>query len=210
MIGASEKFEAAILAMDRIGAKQVLEDACQTMLPLDVTQDVVAQALERIGEAWTEGRIALSQIYMSGRICEQLIDDLLPPASAERINQPKMAIATLQDYHMLGKIIVYSQLRSAGYEVADYGRMEIQPLVDRVVKEQIETLLISTLMYASALNVKEVILRLKTVSPHTKVIVGGAPFIMDTHLWQSVGAYAMGANAGSAAQIIAQILGDTA
>jgi methanogenic corrinoid protein MtbC1 len=210
MVDYSKKFEEAILDLDRVTARQLLDDACQNMPPIDVAQNVVASSLERIGEAWSEGRIALSQIYMGGRICEQLIDNLLPPASPIRIDQPKMAIATLQDYHMLGKIIVYSQLRSSGYELVDFGRMDIQPLVERVVKDEIETLLISTLMYNSALNVKEVTLQLKTVSPHTKVIVGGAPFVMDRELWRTVGAYAMGVNAGSATKIVAQLAGEEA
>lgn len=35
-------------------------------------------ALDRIGTGWENGTIALSQVYMSGRICEEVVDDLLP------------------------------------------------------------------------------------------------------------------------------------
>ena len=68
--------------------------------------------LEEIGTGWENGTYALSQVYMSGRICEELVDLILPPTDVMRRTQPKIAIATLEDYHMLGKRIVYLPIGS--------------------------------------------------------------------------------------------------
>ena len=46
-----------------------------------------------------QGEVALFQIYMSRRIFEELVDTVLPPTTPNRGNQPKMAIAVLEDYH---------------------------------------------------------------------------------------------------------------
>ena len=168
---------------------------------------MVVVALERIGAGWTEGTIALSQVYMSGRICEDLVDEILPPGAPERKDQPKMAICVLADHHKLGKIIVYSLLRASGFDVSDYGTMEVDGLVDRVKKEKIEVLLISVLMLPSALKVKKVKEKLTDMDLDVKIIVGGAPFRFDGHLWQEVEADAMCRTASEAVSVIHEAMG---
>ena len=167
---------------------------------------VVVPALVNIGKSWQDGTLALSQIYMSGKICEQLIDELLPPASGLRKDQPRMAIAVLNDYHLLGKRIVYSQVRSAGYDIIDYGRKTVDELVAAILKDGIRVILISTLMYPSALNIRQVKEKLSIEAPDVKIIVGGAPFNMDDQLWKQVGADAMGHDGSEAIARINKIM----
>jgi methanogenic corrinoid protein MtbC1 len=164
-------------------------------------------ALERIGRDWEQGRIALSQVYMSGRICEQLVDNLLSESSAPRQSQPKMALATLGDYHLLGKRMVYATLRASGYEVQDYGRMDAATLVRQASEEGIEVLLISTLMLSSALQVAKVRDGLDLSGRAIKIVVGGAPFRFDERLWREVGATAMGMSASDVTGIVAGMTG---
>jgi len=194
----AQQFEQALLNNDKIEAHRIIEAEAARYLPMEIVNKMVVPALERIGNSWQEGKVALSQIYMSGRICESLIDELLPPSSTLRTSQPKMAIAVLNDYHFLGKRIVYSHLRSAGFDLIDYGMKNVNELVDSICKDSIKIVLISTLMYPSALNVREVKDKIKVLSPEVKIIVGGAPFNMDDQLWKSVGADAMGSNGGEA------------
>ncbi len=56
-----------------------------------------------------------------------------------------MAIAVLDDYHLLGKRMVYSVLRASGYELTDYGTVDGDALVGHVVRDGIVVLLISVL-----------------------------------------------------------------
>lgn len=193
----SLKFENALLSLNKIEARQLLLNETKQDTT-ELINKIVIPALERIGNAWQEGMLALSQIYMSGRICEQLIDEILPPSSSKRKDQPRMGIAVLNDYHFLGKRIVYSQLRSAGYSILDYGRKTVDELVESIKKDKLEIIFISTLMYPSALSVKDLKNELMTQAPHVKIIVGGAPFNMDLELWKEVGADAMGHDAKEA------------
>jgi methanogenic corrinoid protein MtbC1 len=191
-------FMEALLALDRLSAKQIFLDQSRTLSRIQFIEEVVAGALERIGTRWQEGSVALSQVYMGGRICEQLVDEILPPGAPERKDQPKMAICVLADHHKLGKIIVYSLLRASGFELLDYDTVNVDELVEGVQRDQIKVLLISVLMLSSALKVKQVKEKLIELNLDVKIIVGGAPFRFDDKLWLEVGADAMGRTASEA------------
>jgi len=195
-------FREALETLDRIGAESVAKEALSELTPLQVVDQVVVPALEQIGLAWEKGDVALSQVYMSGRICEELVEQVLPPSDPDRKHQPRSAIVVLCDYHMLGKRIVYSQMRASGFELFDYGRMDVDELVERALADGIRVLLISVLMLPSALKVKQVCARLRAAGVPIRIAVGGAPFLFDDKLWQEVGADAMGRNAAEAVSLV--------
>ena len=200
------EFEKALLSLDKIETKRLLNNENINLTPNEIVSQIVVPAMERIGESWQEGNLALSQIYMSGRICETLIDELLDSSSNKRKNQPNMGIAVLDDFHFLGKRIIHSQIRSAGFEIKDYGRKTVEGLVSSIIEDKIEIIFISTLMYPSALSIKLVKEKLSDLAPKVKIIVGGAPFNMDKKLWKEVGADAMGSDGVEALKFINQII----
>lgn len=202
-----DSFMQAVLTLNRLEAKRIVASVSGVLTPLEIAEGMIVKTLERIGDAWQQGEVALSQVYMSGRICEELMDDLLPPGAPERKNQPPMAIATLEDYHLLGKRIVYSVLRAEGFDLKDYGRVTVDEAVRRAGEDHLRILLISTLMLPSALHVRDLVARLKSASPDVKVVVGGAPFLFDPELWRDVRADAMGRSASDASAIIEKLTG---
>lgn len=200
------EFEQALKNMDRIMAQQILDTAGATNDATLCVDQVILPALERIGLQWEQGKASLALVYMSGHICEELVDRFLPPASPIRIRQPKTAIAILEDFHVLGKSIVYSSLRASGIELEDFGTVDVEQLVNKTIENDIKILLISVLMFASAKRIKEVCDQLKARGVETRVIVGGAPFRMDNRLWREVGADAVGTNTAEALQVTKQII----
>ncbi len=195
-------FQDALTSLDKVQAENIFNEALTDNSPIDVVEQVVVPALENIGQAWQEGSIALSQIYMSGRFCEEMVEQVLPPSDPDRKNQPRSAIVVLNDYHMLGKRIVYSVMRASGFELFDYGRMDVDELVERIRTDGLRVLMISVLMLPSALKIREVRDALDAAGITIKILVGGAPFLFDSELWRDVGADAMGSNASDAIQII--------
>lgn len=202
-------FTQALLSMDRLATKKIMNEQSDKYSTMEFIEKIVVVSLERIGKGWQEGAYALSQVYMSGRICEELIDKILPPGDPDRKKQPKIAICVLTDQHKLGKTIVYSLLRASGFEVADFDVMEVDDLVNRVKTEKIEFLFISVLMLPSALKVKKVKQKLNTLDHPVKIIVGGAPFRFDEKLWKQVGADAMGKTASEAISAMERLTGGT-
>lgn len=202
-----QPFRDALESLDRVGAQSAFDRALATQTPIQAVEALVVPALEQIGAAWESGQVALSQVYMSGRFCEELVDRVLPPSDPDRKHQPRSAIVVLNDYHMLGKRIVHSVMRASGYELFDYGRMNVQELVDRAIADRIRVLMISVLLLPSALKVREVCARLRDADAGIRVAVGGAPFQFDQTLWQEVGADAVGRSAADAVGIAAGWMG---
>ena len=194
-------FRHALEAIDRVQAESIFQQALTSLSPIEAVEQLVVPALEQIGAAWQAGSVALSQVYMSGRFCEELVERVLPTSDPDRKHQPRAAIVVLSDYHMMGKRIVYSVMRASGFELFDYGRMDVEQLVARARADKISVLLISVLMLPSALKVRAVCDRLKTGGPQLRIAVGGAPFLFDAQLWREVGADAMGRSAGDAIAI---------
>ncbi len=197
-------FRLSLEMLDQVGAQNIFNQALISLTPIEAVEQLVVPALEELGEAWQAGEVALSQIYMSGRFCEKLVETVLPPSDPDRKHQPRSAIVVLSDYHMLGKRIVYSIMRASGYELFDYGRMDVAELVAQILTDKVRVLMISVLILPSALKVAEVCKALKEVDAPVKVLVGGAPFLFDETLWKEVGADAMGRNAAEAVTIVKQ------
>ena len=186
-------FYNALLAVDLHTARWLVQESCTLDSPVSCFETLIIPALDEIGKGWEQGSVALSQVYMSGKICEEIVDQMLPMKSVVKENQPKIAVVVLEDYHSLGKRILLSVLRASGYEVTDYGAdVSVEILVKKVLEDQIRILLISALMLPAALKAREAIERIREKQPQTKIIVGGAPFRFDTTLYQEVHADAMG------------------
>jgi len=201
---AGDHLESALLSLDEAAAEKIIRNAVKEASPIKIAGDLISATLKRIGDIWEKGDLSLSQVYMSGLICERIIDKVLPAESASRKNQPKMAIAVLEDFHMLGKRIVYSSLRASGIELMDLGGgLSIDDLVRIVEEEKIKILLISVLMLPSALHIKNLKIRL---GDDVKIIVGGAPFRFDENLWKEIGADYFGKDSAEAIEIVSKLM----
>lgn len=191
----------ALLGMERARAGALLQTYLAQFGPARLADDLLIPAMTGIGQGWDEGRVSLSQVYMSGRLCETLMETLITPAGPPRTH-PRLAIATLEDYHLLGKRLVLSALRAGGYQVQDFGRQDVAGLAERAAAEQIQILLVSVLMLPSALHIRALRGRLRALGSPARLIVGGAPFRLDPGLGAEVEADAVGATAAEALRLV--------
>jgi methanogenic corrinoid protein MtbC1 len=203
----SVRFERALLDADRRAAGAALE-AARAQAGASALDRVLVPALERIGSGWEEGRLALSQVYVAGRICEDLAETILPSARTPRTDAGALAIAVLEDHHVLGKRIVSAVVRAAGWPIEDLGHgLGAEALAARVAGSGTRLLLVSTLMLRAALRVRDLVRFLREAGSPARVVVGGAPFRIDPELWREVGADAMGATATDALRLVERFLG---
>jgi methanogenic corrinoid protein MtbC1 len=203
----SSKFEEYLLSLNKVGANSLIQNEFTGQNAYQLIQDIMMPALEHIGAGWEEGTIALSQEYMASNICEEIVNELLPPESSKRKNMPVLGVATLGDQHMLGKQIVVSCLKSSGFNIFDYGAMPLEDVVVRVQEDGIEVLLVSTLMLNFAYEVKNLRDRFNEEGVGINIVVGGAPFLFDTELWKQVGADAMAVDATEALSKVYELMG---
>ena len=198
-----QELETALLSLNKVATRRIFKES--GLSPIRFAEELFMPVLDRIGAKWERGDCALSQIYVSGRICESLLNELLPTAPAEQSMNPPMAVATLEDSHLLGKRRLSSVLRSSGYHFHDYGQQNLENLVSKVQFDGIRILLVSTLMLSSALRVKELRRRLDKQGLQVKIVVGGAPFRFDQALWREVGADATSPTATGALAIVRRL-----
>jgi methylmalonyl-CoA mutase cobalamin-binding domain/chain len=201
-----QSFQTALLQMDRIRATEIFEILHSQEQGFEELEHLTMEVLERIGTGWENGQLSLSQVYMSGVICEELMDRYVPESMDRNQCKPRIAIAVLLDHHALGKRIVCSVLKAAGYDVVDLGQgLSAEEIVEKTLKEEVDILLISTLMLSSALKVRRVVAGLREQGSLAKIVVGGAPFRLDSSLWQKVNADADGKNGTEVIRIIERL-----
>lgn len=203
----SSEFEAALIALNRLEVSRLLTDERdERPVAVRVEQDVVP-AIERLGRLWEDGKVSLSQVYMSGRICEELVGRLLPQCAEPSDGEARIGLAVLEDRHMLGKRMVAATLTAAGHTFFDYGSTNADTLVERAGADGVDLLLVSTLMLNSALSVRRVRDGLNRLGRPVKIVVGGAPFRLEPELWRETGADAMCRNASEVVSMIARFSG---
>lgn len=196
----SGKWAGALLQVDSLAAARIGDDAIAA-LGLDVFADrILVPTLDEMGARWETGQASLAEVYIAGRIANAVLAKHAVPRDMSARDAP-VAVASLDDYHVLGKNLVLAALRAAGLPVCDLGTQDARSLADMARDEGFGLVLVSTLMLRSALHVQDLVRFLKLDGTPTRVIVGGAPFRIDPELWSHVGADGMGTNAAAAVAI---------
>jgi methanogenic corrinoid protein MtbC1 len=204
-------FELALLSTDAVAARREFAATAEREGTFGAMETLVVPALQRIGAAWEAGDLALAQLYLAGRIAEEVVTANLPTVGSYTGGVPPIAIAVLEDHHVLGKRLVVSALRAAGYGVTDYGRgITVDDLVARCAAAHPRVLLVSTLMLPSALRVRDLAAGLAALDARPALVVGGAPFRLDPQLWREVGADAGGHSSTDAIGLVRRFLGGAA
>ena len=199
------QLEHAFLAVDRPEVERLLTAALATGRPDEVLERLVVPALDRVGLAWEAGAASLSQVYMAGRLTEDLLGRLLPLA-APPAARPRVALGVLEDQHVLGKRMVRAYLAAAGQPVLDLGAgLTPAAMAERAAGEGAAVVMVSTLMLRAALRVQDLVEALRARGSRAAVVVGGAPFRLDAGLWRRVGADACGASASEAPALAARL-----
>ncbi|WP_129125024.1 cobalamin B12-binding domain-containing protein [Geomonas oryzae] len=182
----ADLLELALVNMDRLALQRIY--SASGLTPLFFCEQFITPALAGIGEKWDRGELSLSHVYMSGRLCEDFMEQSFRGAPPNRKSEDRVALAVLEDYHLLGKRLVGFVLRGGGVDYLDYGTVTAAELVRRVQEDSVRVLLISALMLPSALKVREVRDKLDRAGVSCRIIVGGAPFRLDPSLCDEVGA----------------------
>jgi methanogenic corrinoid protein MtbC1 len=201
-----EQASEAILNLDRDDLERLVKTSLATMTPLQVAEEMISPALELIGGMWEEGTANLAQVYLGSKLCEELLNRILPSESHWRRDSPVIAITNFEDHHSLGKKIVYMTLRSNGYDIVDLGWTDASTIGRAAKENSTEILMVSTLMLRSALKSKEIPGLLKKNGSEAFMVVGGAPFFFDPELAREVGADGLGSNGTDAGDIVKALM----
>lgn len=203
ILSVQNEFEKAIIAYDKTSVLSIFNEFISCHEAGAFIDQVMVPVMDLIGDQWEKGDLSLSQVYLSSKLCEEVVVARIPLPANPNENKAKIAIVTLEDHHVLGKRILAATLRANGYAFTDYGLgIPAKKVIENVVSDGTTILLISVLMINSALKVKIITDAFKNQSLPVKVLVGGAPFRLDSLLWQRVDADATGHTAAQGIQIL--------
>ncbi len=191
----SLQFEQHLLSMDKESANKMVQNEFTGNNAIQLIREIIMPALRSIELSWKDGTIPLSHELKANNACEEIVNSILPLQSPERKAMPTSAITTLGDEFLLGKQIVISFMKAAGFNIFDYGNMLVEDVVSKVQEDGIDIVLTSTRMPDFAYKVKDLKDRFSEEGISTKIIAGGAPFLLDDTLWKKLGADSMAADA---------------
>ena len=177
-----------------------------------ITTHILERTVETIGKEQLDRQVPLSEIYVNGRIIEACMDILIPILEKDHKKEKlgKIIIGNaFGDYHALGRQIISTFLRMAGFDVTDLGLSVSNEKFVEVVKEKKANLICVS---ALILHTAEEVIKLRELLdkkglPHVKILVGGAPFNFEPRLVQTVKADAMAANGIEAIKVAKELLG---
>lgn len=205
-----QEFYSALKQENRNKAKQVIERALdEGIKPTRILRDIVERAVIHLGQEQIHRQVALSELYLNGRIIEDALESLIPLIPQGEGHLGKVVIGNaFGDYHALGRQMVASFLRLAGFEVIDLGlSVENEHFVDTAIERDAKLICVSALILHTAKEIKEIRRLLKQRNREDiKILVGGAPFNFDSQLVEDVGADTMAKNAIDAIKVAKELL----
>lgn len=161
--------QAALAVTERLKEREPLEIINQEMIP----------ALDRVGKGFEKGTLFLPQLLMSAEAAKaafEIIKARMDEAGVKQEKKGTIILATVKgDIHDIGKNIVKVLLENYGYQVLDLGR-DVPPeqIAEVAGEQQIRLVGLSALMTTTVPSMEETIRRLRVQAPWTRVMVGGA------------------------------------
>ena len=170
-------------------AESAMKEEIATRDPLDVINDELIPALDKVGKGFEKGTVFLPQLLMSADAAKAAFEVVKTAmAGKPRTLKGKVIIATVKgDIHDIGKNIVKVMLENYGYDVIDLGK-DVLPevIVDRAIEDDVKLVGLSALMTTTVVSMEETIKLLRKKKPDTKVVVGGA--VMTQEYADAIGA----------------------
>ena len=183
----------SLMDCDQFRAEKIIDDSKKHLGTDKTFNDIIPAALLDLGEKWSKGEAALTQVYAASKIIEAAMDKL-PIQQVPCSIKCKVVVGAL-DYHALGKNIIARFLRAGGVEVIDLG-ISVTPerLAQTAIENGADALLVSALMVHACFDIERIREMFDNKNVKIPIMVGGAPFNFDKELWSKVGANAMGNN----------------
>jgi len=193
------KVRKTLLNLDMKEAPKAAKEAAEAGIsPSLIVSRAIAKGMEAVGEKYENKEYFLAELLIAGAIMNRVLNVLEPYLAMEKAEAPgKVVIGTVKgDLHDLGKGIVITLLKSAGFEVYDLGiDVPAEKFAEKVKETKADILGISALLTTSMMEMKNVIDALKKaeVRESVKVIIGGHP--VSEEFAREIGADAYGETA---------------
>jgi len=195
------KAKAAVTKFDNDAAAAAAQEGLDAGIsPVEIIQEGFTTAMNEVGDQFEAGSLFLPHVIAASEAMTAGVDVLTPALEAlgsEMESKGKIVIGTIEgDIHSIGKDIVATMLKIAGFQVYDLGRdVPINDYVKKAKEVGAQVVASSALMTTTMVSQIQIEEQLKEAGlrDSLKTMVGGAPVTQD---WaDKIGADIYGENA---------------
>ena len=170
----------SIIQADEKKAMEVIDEAIAHGLDLaELLRSGFDKGNTEVGNSFERGRISLPELLYSSEVMRDVTERVMSLLEGSVEDNGKILIATVEgDTHDIGKSIVASTLRAAGFQVIDLGReVPVTHIIETAEKYGVDIIATSALLTTTQLEQKKLEIMLKDLGLRDKYItmVGGAP-----------------------------------
>lgn len=174
--------DAIVKGMKEESAK-CAKELLKTQNSLDIINEYIIPALDKVGDGFEKNRIFLPQLLMSADSAKAAFDEIkahMIVNGNSQVKGEKIIIATVEgDIHDIGKNIVKVLLANYGFDVVDLGKdVKCETVLDETIKNDAKLVGLSALMTTTVPNMEKTI-KLIHENTDAKVFVGGAVLTKD-------------------------------
>ncbi|MBQ3195177.1 MAG: homocysteine S-methyltransferase family protein [Clostridia bacterium] len=164
-------------------AAELTKEMLKTTPPLDVVNNDIIPALNKVGSGFEQKTVYLPQLLMSAEAAKAAFEVIKATVTTEgkSASGGTFIIATVRgDIHDIGKNIVKLLLENYGFDVVDMGK-DVPPeaIAKKAVELHAPIVGLSALMTTTVPAMEETVALLKEQAPWCKTIVGGAVLTED-------------------------------
>lgn len=170
-----------VVNLDLQGIQQACKDALNAHIPpYKAIIDGMAKGMEIVGQKYERNEYFLAELIMAGEVMKKGMEILQPHLKLKDIKRSgRVVIGTVSgDLHDIGKNIVATLLKAAGFEVYDLGvDVSTDKFIEAICKYKPDILGMSALLTTTMNEMESVIQEIKRAGlrDKIKVIIGGAP-----------------------------------
>ena len=191
-------------------AAKITEELLKTKTEMEIINELLIPALDRVGERYEKQEIFLPQLINSASAsCEafEVLKKSILKKGAGSVSKGKIILATVKgDIHDIGKNIVKVILENYGYQVIDLGRdVAIEAVVETAKKEDVKLVGLSALMTTTLKSMSDTIDALRNSGHECKIVVGGA--VLTPEYAKQIGADCYAKDAKQTVDFAKEVLG---
>lgn len=175
------KIRDAVVYLDIDGVQKACREAIDAGIPAyRAVTDGMAKGMEIVGQKYESNEYFLAELIMAGETVKEGMKIIEPYLKSGDIKSAgKVVVGTVRgDLHDIGKNVVATLLKSAGFDVIDLGvDVPAEKFVEAVKENKPDILGMSALLTTTMIEMESVIKALKEADlrDKVKIIIGGAP-----------------------------------
>ncbi|WP_216894689.1 methionine synthase [Nocardia alni] len=174
-----DRLERRIVDGERNGMESDLDEAMESVPPLQIINETLLSGMKTVGELFGSGQMQLPFVLQSAEVMKAAVAHLEPHMeSTDDAGKGRIVLATVKgDVHDIGKNLVDIILSNNGYEVVNLGiKQPIATILDAAVDKKADVIGMSGLLVKSTVVMKENLEELNSrgVSDQFPVLLGGA------------------------------------